>query len=67
MQQLQGLRLASGAVAIPQKNIQIMENELDRLKLRYKRVDAWLTKDGLRKMQTSVIPAIQPKKTLKGK
>jgi predicted nucleotidyltransferase len=67
VQQLQGLRLASGAVAIPQKNIQLIENEFERLKLKYKRVDIWLTKDGLRKMQTSVMHAIKQKKTLKGK
>jgi predicted nucleotidyltransferase len=51
--QLQGLRIAAGAVAIPQKKINDIENELNKLNITYKKLDIWLTRDSIRKMQIS--------------
>lgn len=51
VEELHGLRISPGTVMIPQKNIHVFENELEKLKLSFKRVDIRLTKDALRRMR----------------
>ena len=54
IQQLQGLRIGAGVVAVPQKNVRQLEKELSNLKLKFKAIDLWLTGDSITKLQ---IPA----------
>jgi hypothetical protein len=51
VEELHGLRIGPGTVMIHQKDIPIFENELEKLKLSFKIVDIWLTKDALRRMR----------------
>lgn len=51
IQQLQGIRMGAGVIAIPQKNVRNIEEELKKLKINFKEIDMWLTKDSIRKLQ----------------
>jgi predicted nucleotidyltransferase len=50
VQQLQGIRIGSGAIAVPQKGTRAMEDQLTNLNVIYKKVDLWITEDGLKRM-----------------
>lgn len=52
VQQLQGIRIGAGVIAIPQKNVKMFEDELNKLKLTFKTIDLWLTKDNIRKLES---------------
>jgi predicted nucleotidyltransferase len=52
VQKLDGLRIGSGAIAVPKKNISDIEKELNNLKLKFKTIDLWMTKDSIRKLQS---------------
>lgn len=49
--QLQGLRIGAGAIAVPQKHIQKLEEILKDLKLSFKTISFWLSDDSLQKHQ----------------
>jgi predicted nucleotidyltransferase len=51
VQSLLGLRIGPGAVLLPQKKASVIENELKKLKLTFKRVDILLTENSLRRMK----------------
>ncbi len=53
VQKLDGLRIGPGVIAIPKKNILAIERELNNLKLKFKIIDLWLTKDSIKKLQYS--------------
>ncbi|MEW6009506.1 MAG: nucleotidyltransferase domain-containing protein [Candidatus Omnitrophota bacterium] len=50
VQQLQGIRIGAGVLAVPQKNVKMLEEKLNKLKLTFKVIDLWLTKDNIRKL-----------------
>jgi len=52
IQKLEGLRIGAGTVAIPKKSEQTMDETLRKLNMSFKKVDLWLTKDSVRKLQT---------------
>jgi|GEM_PF-591885 len=52
VQQLQGMRIGSGAIAIPQKSTRVVEDELNKLNVTYKTIDILLTKDGIKRLQS---------------
>jgi predicted nucleotidyltransferase len=51
VQQLQGIRMGAGVLAIPQNNIRNIEEELKKLKINFKEIDMWITKDSIRKLR----------------
>lgn len=51
VQKLQGLRLGAGIIAIPSRNVPDIEKELNRLRLTFKEIDLWLTRDSIKKLQ----------------
>lgn len=52
VQKLAGLRIGSGVIAVPKKNIIALEKELNNLKLKFKTIDLWMTKDSITKLQS---------------
>jgi len=52
VRKLQGLRLGAGVIAIPQKNIPNLKEELDKLKVPFKEIDLWLPKDSIKKLRS---------------
>lgn len=52
VQILEGIRVGAGVIVIPQKNIHKLEEELNKLKITFKKIDLWLTKDGIRKLKS---------------
>lgn len=52
VQQLQGIRVGAGVIAVPQKNVKLFEDELNKLKLTFKIIDLWLTKDNIRRLES---------------
>lgn len=52
VQQLQGIRIGAGAIGIPQKSVKIVEDELTKLSVTYKKIDILMTRDGIRKLKS---------------
>lgn len=52
IKELHGIRLGPGIIAIPQKNVQKIEEELKKLKATFRIMDMWLTEDSLRRLDT---------------
>lgn len=48
---LDGLRIGAGAIAIPKKNEQTIDEALRKLSMSFRKIDLWLTKDSVRKLQ----------------
>jgi len=51
VQALEGLRVGAGVIVIPKEGIQKLEEEFNKLKIIFKKIDLWLTKDGIRKLR----------------
>ncbi len=52
VQKLGCLRIGAGVITVPKKNIIALEKELNNLKLKFKTVDLWMTKDSITKLQS---------------
>ena len=50
VQELQGKRVGAGVIAIPQKSASVLEEELERLNIKHKRIGIWLDEDGVIKL-----------------
>ena len=51
VQQFQGARIGSGAIAVPYKNTKTIEDKLIKLSVTYKKIDFWVTGDGIKKLR----------------
>lgn len=51
VQKLDGKHIGAGAIVVPQKNIQSLEEKLEKFKIDYRRVDMWLTEDDVIKIR----------------
>lgn len=52
VQQVQGIRIGAGVIAVPQKNVKILEGELKKLKLTFKTIDLWLARDSIKRLES---------------
>jgi len=50
VQELHGKRVGAGVIAIPQKSASVLEEALERLNIKHKRIGIWLDKDGVIKL-----------------
>ena len=52
VQRLEGLRVGAGVIAVPRKNAYELEQELGKLKISFRKIDLWLPKDAITRLQT---------------